>query len=107
MGLVESAAEGLVASAGTAVLPFHLDQPVMAAKSLVELGAIAGCRSGAKPEVAFIGIFLATGIKPGIQIRIGNRFFGLVGKHVDNAVTAGISIGAGGLGFAAGRADHQ
>src|SRR5882672_2693572 len=84
----ERSAQGLVATAAAAVFPFHLDQPVFAAKGLVEMCAIAGYRRRTKLKVALIGIFLAAGVKPGIQVRIGDCFFTLVSNDVDHPVRA-------------------
>src|SRR5882672_2917802 len=104
----ERSAQGLVATAAAAVFPFHLDQPVFAAKGLVEVCAIAGYRRRTKLEVALVGVFLAAGVKPGIQVRIGDGFFGFVRDYVGHAVRAAYAcswaIGAGELGFAAVRA---
>src|ERR1041385_4790896 len=101
----ERAAQGLVATAATAVFPFHLDHPVQAAKGLVELGAVGSRLRGTDLEVALVGIFVAAGVKPGIQVRIGDGFFRLVGENVRDAVHAASArsraIRAGRLDFAA------
>src|SRR5579859_2319066 len=78
----ERAAQGLVATAAAAVFPFHLDHPVVAAKGLIELGAIGSSLSRTELEVALIGIFITAGVKPGIQIRVRDCFFGLVRDYV-------------------------
>src|ERR1041385_7946784 len=100
----ERTAQGLVATAAAAVFPFHLDEPVMAAKGLVEMGAIAGNRRGTELEVALVRVFVAAGIKLGVQIGISDGFFGFVSDHIGHAVRAayarGWAVGAGGLGFA-------
>src|SRR5205807_5412490 len=71
--------EMLSASAAAGISPILLEHPVVAAKGLVELGAIGGSFSSAKVEVAFVSIFLAAPIEPGIQVRIGNSFFNFMG----------------------------
>ena len=69
----------------------------MAAKTLVEFGGCsyggrgadtAGDTSGngTKLEVALVRIFIAAGIEPGIEIRIGDGFFSLMGNGVDHAI---------------------
>src|SRR5690242_13794629 len=104
----ERAAEGLVATAAAAVFPFHLDEPVLAAESLVELRTVRCCLRRAKLEVALVGVFVAACVEPGVEVRIGDSFFGLVGDHVGHAVGSANSgswaVGAGGLRFAAIRA---
>src|SRR6478752_1746268 len=73
----ERAAQGLVATAAAAVFPFHLDQPAVAAKGLVDVGAIGNNRRRTKLEVALVGVFLAAGVKPGVEVGVGDGFFGL------------------------------
>src|SRR6185312_12571132 len=101
----ERAAQGLVTTAAAAGFPFHLDQPIVAAKGLVEMGAVAGNRRRPKLEVALVRVFIAAGIKPGVQVWIGDGFFGLVRDHVSHAVLAayarGRAVGAGELRFTA------
>ncbi len=104
----ERSAEGLVATAAAAVFPFHLDHPVVTAKGLVKPGAVGSSLGRTELEVAFVGIFLAAGVKPGIQVRVGDSFFGFVRDHVAHAVRAAYAnrgaVGAGGLNFATIRA---
>ena len=84
----ERSTQGLVATAAAAVFPFHLDHPVVAAKGLVETSAV-GCRlRGTKFEVALVGIFVACGVEPGIEVGIGDGFFGLVRDDIGHAVRA-------------------
>ena len=80
--LKEGAIQGLVATATAAVFPVHLDHPVLAVKGLVKLSAVGRSLRWSETEIALIGIFVAGGIKPGIQIRIGNCFFCLMGNDV-------------------------
>src|SRR5689334_4175153 len=88
-GGLECCLEVLRAGAGAVIAPVLLKQVIVAAKRLVELGSsrfprstanAGGCAGGlcTEIEVALIGVFLAAGIKPGIQIRIRNGFFQLV-----------------------------
>src|SRR5437764_245254 len=101
----EWAAQGLVATAAAAVFPFHLDHPVMAAEGLVEPGAVRSRLRGTEFEVALVGIFVAGGVKPGIEVGIGDGFFGFVRNDVDHAIRAaharGRAVGTGALDFAA------
>src|ERR1051326_1590329 len=101
----ERSAQGLVATAATAVLPLHLDHPVVAAEGLVELRAIRGRLRGTEFEVALVRILVAAGIKPGIQVGISDGFFGLMGDDVGHSVRAAHAsrraVRAGGLDFAA------
>src|SRR5579864_3490490 len=89
----EWSAQSLVATAAPAVLPLHLDHPVVAAESLVEPGAVARRLRGAELEVALVGIFLAAGIKPGIQVRISDGFFRFVGHDVGHAISSAYARG--------------
>src|SRR5260221_5115477 len=97
---------GLVATAATAVFPFHLDHPVMAAEGLIEPGAVGRRLCGAKFEVALVGIFLAGRVKPGVQIGISDRFFSFVRNDIDHSVRAAHTrcraVRTGSLDFAAG-----
>src|ERR1044071_1097648 len=84
----ERATQGLVATAAAAVFPFHLDHPVVAAKGLVETSAIGRCLRWAEFEVALVRVFIAGGVKPGIEIRISDGFFGFVRDLVGHAARA-------------------
>src|SRR6185437_9958060 len=101
----ECPAKGLVATATAAVFPFHLDHPVVAAKSLVETCAV-GCRlCRTELEVALVRVFIAAGIEPCIEIRISDGFFCFVCHHIGHAIRAAHArcraVGTGGLDFAA------
>src|SRR5437764_1096572 len=76
----------------------------MAAKGLVNFGAVRCGGGGAEFEIALIGIFIAAGVKPGIQIRVSDGFFGFMCDHVAHAIRAayahGGAVGPGGLDFA-------
>jgi len=65
----------------------------VAAKGLIEFRTIGGSLSGAEIEVAFVSIFLAVGIKPCVQVRVGNGFFNLMGQGVGHAIGAAVAIG--------------
>src|SRR5690348_12035580 len=102
----EWSAEGLVATAAAAVLPFHLHHPVVAGKGLVETSAVC-CRLGrTELEVALVGIFVSGGIEPGVQVGVGDGFFTLMGNDIHHAIGAANSwsrtVWAGGLDFASG-----
>ena len=77
----------------------------MAAESLVELRTVGSGLRRAELEVALVGIFVAAGVKPGIQVRIRDGFFSLVGDDIAHAVSAAHAsrraVGAGALDFAA------
>ena len=89
----------LDALAAGSIFPLLLDHPVIAAKGLVEFcscglsgsradaGRSAGGR-GAEVEVALIGIFLAAGVKPGVQVRIRDGLKLLVREDVNQAICA-------------------
>ena len=105
----------LGASATAGVSPVLLQHPVVVAEGLVVF-----CRSGragsgtqaigvtgvssAEIEIALIGVFLAAGIKPGIQVGIGNGFFQFVRHGVGHAISAahisGRTVRAGALDLA-------
>src|SRR5438270_426875 len=67
-------AEAHAAESASRVYPILLDQKIPAAQSNVCRSAIHCCKFRAKIEVTFVAIFLAGGIEPGIQVRIGNTF---------------------------------
>ena len=105
----------LDALAAGSIFPLLLDHPVIAAKGLVEFCSSGLSGSRAKPvriagggcaevEVALVGIFLAAGVKPGVQVRIRDGLKLLVREHVDQAVCAAHAgcraVGAGRLNFA-------
>src|SRR5215831_8100900 len=98
--LEERATESLVAAAAAAVFPIHLDEPVKAAQSLIELRTIACSGCGTEAEVALIRIFLSGVVEPGIQIRIGDGLFGFMPNHVGHAVRATVVVRCCGLRFA-------
>src|SRR5258708_38677762 len=98
------------------VAPVLLLQPRMTAKGLVEFRPCAHRRGGAaggrgtgrdhaEVEVAFVGIFLAAGVKPGVEVGIGNRFLGLMSENVNQAISSAYAgcgaVGPGRLAFAA------
>src|SRR5258708_1315346 len=111
--------EVLCAGAAAGVSPVLLEHVVVAAKRLVVFSSgrctcgsaqtvrIAGGGSS-EVEVALVAIFLAAGVKPGVQVRIGDGFFQFVRNNVRHAVNAALSggsaVGAGALYFAAGGA---
>ena len=109
----------LDAASAIGVFPVLLDHPVVTAEDLVELGPEGNAAwraespahtglDGSEVEVALIRIFLSAGIKPGIQVGIGNGFKLLVRQYVDESIraanTACRAVWAGALDFAARRA---
>ena len=102
------------AAAATRVFPLLLNHPIVVAKAHIPLcmrgnagrsaqtARNAGV-GGAKGEVALVGVFLAAGIKPGIQVRVGDGFKLFVREDVDHAIraahTRGRAVGTGGLDF--------
>src|SRR5262249_10630874 len=102
--LEERATESLVAAAAAAVFPIHLDEPVKAAQSLIELRTLACSGCGTEAEVALIRIFLSGVVEPGIQIRIGDGLFGFMSNHVGHAVRATVVVQYWGLRFVTPRA---
>src|SRR5579864_3354057 len=84
----ECSAKDLVATAAAAVFPFHLDHPVVAAKGLVELGAVGRRLCRTELEVALVRILIAGRVKPGIEIRIGDSFFCFMSNYVAHSVRA-------------------
>src|SRR5215475_12685837 len=97
---VERPTLALVATASARVLPVHLDQPVMAAERLV-IGAVPD-RAGRWPEFprAFVGVFLAAAVVPGIEIGIRNGLLGLVRHDRRHAIGPTVAIGTRSLCFA-------
>jgi hypothetical protein len=69
--VIELAAQDFIATATTAVLPFHLDQPIVSAKRLV-VGALAEptCDRAELPG-AFVRTLVAGGVVPAVQVGIG------------------------------------
>src|SRR6267378_846952 len=92
--IVERSAFGLVATAAARVLPVHLDQPVMTAKSLV-VGAAAN-RAGSRSEFprTLVGIFIAAGVVPRVEIRIRDGLFRLMCHDRRHAVRTAVAVGA-------------
>src|SRR3974390_2062303 len=67
---VESAAERLIASAVAGVLPFHLDQPVVAVSECLIIGPVANRAGGwTKLPRTLVCILLTARIIPGVEIR--------------------------------------
>ena len=109
----------LRAGAAAGIAPVLLEHVVVVAKGLIVLGGScsAGSRAqavciagggGAEVEIALVGVFLAAGIKPGVQIRIRDGFFQFMGDHVGHAVNAADvgcrAVRTSSLDFAAGGA---
>src|SRR5579859_1142828 len=94
----------LSASAAAGVSPVLLEHPVVAAEGLVEFRAVAGSLSDAEIEIALISVFLAAAVEPCVQIRVGDGFFNFMRQRIGHAICAAISVGTGGLDFAAGGA---
>src|SRR5579859_3631735 len=80
----------------------------MAAKGLVEPCAVGCCLCRTELEVALVRVFVAGGVKPGIEIGIGDGFFGFMRDHVDHAIGAANTrcraVGTGALDFTTGGA---
>src|SRR5262245_6342654 len=108
--------EVLRASAASGVSPVLLQQPVIAAKSLVEPGRSSFARSaadagrgtgggGTEVEIALIGVFLSVRVKPCVQIGIGDGFFQFMRNNAGHAIGSAHvgcrAVGTGTLGFAA------
>src|SRR5262249_41032578 len=95
----------LDAAPAVCILPVLLDQEIDTAKDLVKLRSVGCGLCRAEIEVALVGIFFASTIKPGIQVRIRDRFLAFMGNHVGHAIRAAYTgrrtIGSSGLSFAA------
>src|SRR5947199_10694902 len=114
---ISSGLEMLGASAAAGVSPVLLQHPVVVAEGLVVF-CRSGCAgsgtqaigvagvSGAEMEIALIGILLAAGIKPGIEVGIGDGFVQFLRHGVCHAVSGAHggcwAIGSGVLARAAG-----
>lgn len=93
------------------ILPLLLNHPVIVAEAYVPSGTRGfTCRranagggaggSGSEIEVALIGVLIAAGVKPGIQIGIRDGFKLLMREHVDKAIRSA-NIGRGAVGTCA------
>src|SRR6516165_9660752 len=96
---IEGSAKVLVATATAAVLPVHLDEPVVTGKRLIVFRAVA--RGGKRTPYpgALIGVLLAAGVIPCIQVWIGVSLFRFMRHNRRHAIRAAVIVGAGGLGF--------
>src|SRR5882762_1985526 len=95
---------GLGAVAAAGVDPVALDQEVAAAEAHVGERAVGDMVGRAEGPGALVGVLLAPGVVPGVEVGVGRRLLQLVGDDRRHAVGAGVAVRRGGLLLARARA---
>jgi hypothetical protein len=92
--VIELAAQCFVATAAAAVVPLHLDQPIVGAEGLV-VGAVSE-RTRDRPELpgAFVRALVARRVIPVVQVWIGDHFGGPVQRpyHRHRRRRSGVTV---------------
>src|SRR6185436_16287084 len=93
-GEVRRGGIGLGAVAAGGVHPVLLDQVIASAEKHVGQGAVGSVIGSAERPGTLVGVLLAVGVVPRVQIRVGDGFFQFMDEDGCHPVGAGGAVGA-------------
>lgn len=87
-------------SAGLSIgVPVLLDQVVLSTYDNVVCSTVGSSLGGTESPGTLIGVLLARGIIPGVQVGVGSSFDNFVSKDGDHAIDSNITVGRRALVF--------